>query len=204
MIIDLSHLITESLPVYPGDSETSLTQTKYIKTDKYINHKLNINMHSGTHIDGPMHLLDTDTYLNDYPLNTFIGDGCLLDVYKETIIDYKGEYEDQIKEDQIVLLYTGHSERYGKSECFSNYPVITRSFAELLVRKGIKMIGMDTPSPDHIPFQIHKYLFKNNILIIENLTNLQELVTVDEFEVIALPLNIRADSSIARVIARVK
>lgn len=45
MIIDLSHLITESLPVYPGDSETSLTQTKYIKTDKYINHKLNINMH---------------------------------------------------------------------------------------------------------------------------------------------------------------
>lgn len=72
----------------------------------------------------------------------------------------------------------------------------------MLVRKRVKMIGLDTPSPDKIPFEIHKYLFQNNILIIENLTNLEKLIDGENFEVIALPLKIRADSSIARVIAR--
>lgn len=204
MIIDLSHLIKDSLPVYPGDPETHLIHTKKIKTDKYNSHQLQISMHSGTHIDGPMHMVDCTKYLNEYPLHTFIGDGCLLNVYKETTIEYKEEYEHQIKENQIVLLYTGHSNWFGQSEYFSSYPVISSEFAELLVRKRIKMIGMDTPSPDKFPFEIHKYLFENNILIIENLTNLKELVDVESFEVIALPLNIRADSSIARVIARIK
>lgn len=74
----------------------------------------------------------------------------------------------------------------------------------MLVRKEIKMIGFDMPSPDKYPFEVHKCLFKGKILIAENLTNLEKLLDVGEFEVIALPLNIKADSSIARVIARTK
>lgn len=204
MIIDLTHLIVQGLPPYPGDSETELVQTKSITSDFHNNHQLKISMHTGTHIDGPMHFLDNSQYLNDFPLDTFIGEGCLINVYKEKVIDYRAEYEQQIKENQIVLLYTGHSECFGTSEYFSNYPVMTSRFAELLIRKRVKMIGMDTPSPDKVPFEIHKALFKSNILLIENLTNLKELLHAERFEVMALPLNIKADSSIARVIARVK
>lgn len=202
MIIDLSHEITETLPVYPGDDKVQLIQTKFFERDHYCNHQLNIGMHSGTHIDGPMHLTESTKSLSDFPIETFIGEGCLFDVSKESIIDYKEEYEKRIGENQIVLLHTAHSELFGRPEYFLNYPTITYEFAKLLVRKGVKMIGLDTPSPDEIPFDIHKYLFQNNILIIENLTNLEKLIDVENFDVIALPLKIRADSSIARVIAR--
>jgi kynurenine formamidase len=65
------------------------------------------------------------------------------------------------------------------------------------------MVGMDMPSPDKYPFEIHKLLFDNGIYIIENLMNLDKLLGIKKFEVIALPLKIKADSSIARVVAKV-
>jgi kynurenine formamidase len=204
MIVDLTQLICDGLPAYPGDDETSLIQSKYIQEDFYNNHYLKINMHAGTHIDGPMHLLDTNTYLNEFPLETFIGEGSVLDVSGETIIDYKEEYEELIQQKQIVLLYTGYSKYFGQSKYFTDYPTLTTQFAGLLIRKEVKMVGLDTPSPDKYPFEVHKSLFQNNILIAENLTNVERLLSVNSFEIIALPLRINADSSIARVVARVK
>ena len=66
------------------------------------------------------------------------------------------------------------------------------------------MLGIDTPSPDNFPFDIHKMLLNNNILIIENMTNLDKLLFIEEFELIALPLKIKADSSLLRAVARIK
>ena len=64
------------------------------------------------------------------------------------------------------------------------------------------MVCMDSPSPDLYPFEIHKLLLENNILLAENLTNFDSLLSVNNFEIIALPLKIHADSSPARIIAR--
>lgn len=204
MIIDLTHIIENEMPVYPGDVETVLVHSKKIHEDKYNNHQLSINMHAGTHIDGPMHLIDSNTYLSTFPIETFIREACLLDVSNQKIIDYKTEYEQLIQEKQIVILYTGHSQYYGQKKYFTDYPVLTKEFADLLVRKEVKMVGLDTPSPDNYPFNIHQYLFQNEVLIIENLTKVDRLLGVESFEIIALPLYIKSDSSIARVVARIK
>lgn len=203
MLIDLTHLIENGLPVYPGDQETSLLQSKHIRQDYYNNHQLDINMHAGTHIDGPMHLLDIQRYLSEFPLEYFIGKACLLDVTGQEIIDYEEKYESLIEPQQIVVLYTGHSKFYGQEEYFTKYPILTRGFAEMLVRKQVKMVGLDTPSPDKYPFEVHKLLFQHNILILENLTNVERLLNVSNFEIIALPMLIQADSAIARVVARI-
>lgn len=204
MIIDLTHRIESEMPVYPGDAETRLEQSKYFHIDGYNNHQLSVNMHAGTHIDGPMHLLDIQKYMSESSVEQFVGDGVLLDVQEAAAIDYKEKYEALIKEEQIVILHTGHGELYGQPAYFEDYPVLTTEFVDLLVRKKVKMIGLDTPSPDHYPFEIHKSLFSNHIFIIENLTNVKRLLGITSFEIIALPLNIKADSSVARVIARIK
>ncbi len=202
-LIDLTHMLQDRIPVYPGDSEMSLTQTKHLEADGFVNHELTINMHTGTHIDGPMHLTTSGLYLSDFPLNSFMGKGIVLDVSGMQTIEYLEAYEDLISEGTIVILYTGHSQYFEQELYFEQHPVLSREFAELLVRKKIKMIGVDTPSPDQYPFEIHKLLFENSILIAENLTNLEELLDVPSFEIIALPLHIKADSAIARIIARV-
>ena len=72
-----------------------------------------------------------------------------------------------------------------------------------MIELGVKIVGMDTPSPDRPPFAIHKLLFKNDILIIENLTNLEELLAHPQFDVIALPAKFDIEAAPVRVVAQV-
>ena len=201
-LIDLTHTIEDKLPVYPGDDETRVYQSKKLAIDKYNNHRLEISMHSGTHIDSPMHLTDRDEYISKLPLDKFIGEGCVLDVRNEALVKIKEEYREKVKENSIVLLCTGYDKKFGSYEYFNNSPIIDKEFAEFLIEKNIKILGLDSPSPDKYPFEIHNMLFDKDILIIENLKNIDQLLSVDKFEVIAFPLNIKADGSILRVVAR--
>ena len=201
-LIDLTHEIYDDMPVYPVDDPVELDKTKSFEEDSYNYFRLETGLHAGTHIDTPMHMTDDDTYMNEVPLDRFKGNGCVLDVRGQDPIEYKDEYSDIVKENDIVLLYTGYDEKYGSEEYYDEHPIVDESLAQFFVDKKIKMLGMDIPTPDKHPFNVHKTLFKNNILIIENLTNLSELLSVKEFKIIAFPLKIEADSSIARVVAK--
>lgn len=199
--IDLSHSILDDMPVHPYDDKVKLYQDKFMDKDKYVNFKIKMGMHAGTHIDTPMHLTNRETYINEIPLDRFAGRGVLLDVRNESIIKVKELYSDIVHENDIVLLFTGHSVKYGTEEYYTDQAIIDEGLADFFVEKNIKMLGMDLPSPDYYPFEIHKKLFDNNILIIENLTNLSELTYEKNFEVIAFPLKIRAEASMSRVVA---
>lgn len=201
--IDLSQDIIDNMVVHPYDDKVKLYQDKYLEEDKYNNFRLEIGMHAGTHIDTPMHLTNRKTYINEIPLEKFAGKGCLLDARDERIIGFKQEYTEVVNENDIVILFTNYSDKYGTEEYYTNHPVINEDLADFLVEKNIKMLGMDLPSPDKYPFEIHKKMFKNNILIIKNLTNLLELVHINNFNIIAFPLKIKAEASMVRVIASI-
>jgi len=204
ILIDLSHDIITDMPVHPYDDPVKLYQDKFLDRDGYNNFKLEIGMHAGTHIDSPMHMTNIDSFINEISLEMFIGKGCLLDVRDESVIKYKEEYSSIVNENDIVILFTGYYEKYGTEEYYKEYPVVDKELADFFIDKRIKMLGMDLPSPDRYPFEIHKVLFNNDILIIENLTNLLQLLSIDNFEIIAFPLKIKAEASMARVVARKK
>ena len=147
-IIDLSQPIEDTMPVYPKDLKTNLAQIKYLNRDKYNNHRLEISMHSGTHIDSQMHLTDFKHYISELPLEPFIAEGCVLDVRDQLKIGYKDEYDTLIKENSIVLFYTGYDVYYGFKEYYENHPHIDIELCKLLIAKNIKMVGMDTPSQE--------------------------------------------------------
>lgn len=201
--IDLSHNIVNAMPVHPYDDSVKLYQDKFLKTNKYNNYRLEIGMHAGTHIDTPMHLTNKQIFIDEIDLDSFIGKGCLLDVRNENVIAYKEEYSDMVSENDIVLLYTNHSDKYGTEEYYTKHPIIDKELADFFIEKKIKMLGIDLPSPDIYPFEIHKMLFNHNILIIENMTNLSELLHIKRFEIIAFPLKIRAEASMVRVVAKI-
>ncbi len=204
-IIDLSQTVEDRMPVYPGDEDTRLVRSKQFEADGFNNHTLTISMHGGTHIDGMMHMTVSGEYISVAAPEEFINAGCILDVRNQAVIRAESGYAEMISANSAVLLYTGHAAYYGRPEYFSDHPILHMDFCKLLIRQNVRMVGMDMPSPDRFPFEIHKTLLKNGILIIENLTNLNKLLAPDikDFEVIALPLKIRADSSIARVVARI-
>lgn len=201
--VDLTRTITDRLPAYPGDDETVLRRSRDLGSDGFNNHRLETGMHAGTHIDTPMHLTRDERYVCDFPIERFIGNGVLVDVRGESVVDLRKEDETRIAKGDVVLFYTGHGAFFGKPGYFEDYPVLSKKTAGFLASMEIKMIGLDSPSPDRFPFDVHKTLFERGIFIVENLTDLDELLSAEKFEVMAIPLKIRADSSIARVFARV-
>jgi kynurenine formamidase len=189
------------MQIHPLDSPSFLLQEKYIERDEFNLFRLETGLHTGTHIDAPMHLTENKKYINDYDLNRFCGSAVLIDVRGQNVIKYKDSFNNLIKENCIVLFYTGHNIRYGREDYFTKHPVIDIKLAEFLVSRKIKMAGFDLPSPDNEPYPVHKLLLENDIMIIENLTNLEKLIHKG-FEIYAFPLNIKADSSILRVVAK--
>ena len=201
-MIDLSYDIENGMPVNPYDDPVKLYQDKYLESDSFNGYKLQTSMHAGTHIDAPMHLTDSDRFINDYPLDHFVGEGVLLDLRGENPMLYREAFSETVKEDDIVLLYTDHAKHFGEKAYYNNYPVIDKSLAAFFIDRGVKIVAMDTPSPDYFPFEIHKMLFAGGIFIIENLRSLHELAEIERFEVFALPLKVKAEASVLRVIAR--
>jgi len=202
MIIDLTHTLTDRLQVYPGDVSPSLVKHKDFHKNGYSDYMLTTGMHTGTHIDGPMHLTPDTGFISSLPADSFIGKGCVLNIEGKKIIKWKDSYTDIIMGKDIILINTGHGKYFGTERYLGNNPVLDMSFAKELVGRKIKMLGIDLMSPDKHPFIFHKLLLANNILIAENLANLDLLKDFGSFEVIALPLKIKADSSPARIIAR--
>ncbi|WP_027627812.1 cyclase family protein [Ruminiclostridium cellobioparum] len=201
--VDLSQPIHTGMPVYPGDSAVILKHDRVYSREQYNNHSLETGMHVGTHIDGRMHMLDVDEYIGNMPLEQFSGRGGIIHSENESVISLKPGYQEIIEGKDIILFHTGMDRFYGSEKYYNDHPVLDISICKCLAANNIKLVGVDMPSPDRLPFEIHKFLLQNNIFILENLTNLDLISEADVFEVFAFPLKINADSSMVRAIARI-
>lgn len=202
-LIDLSYEIYEGMPVYPGDIEVELENDKKVKEDGYSNHNLKMGMHAGTHLDLPAHMLKDNRYISDISLTYLSGRARLLNAAGQKVITVKDKYNDLIEKDDMVIIKTGFAAKYGKEEYFREHPVISEELAEFFVKKEIKLLGFDMPSPDQSPFRIHHKLFENNIFILENLCNLEKLPELEAFKLFIFPLKVRAEAAPCRVAAEI-
>lgn len=200
--IDLTHTFTSDMPVFPGDPAPELVKIADVSKDGFLDHKLTTAMHVGTHMDAPAHMLLGGKYLHEYPAEKFFGRGVIIDARGKTSADADLLSSADIKKGNIVLVCFGWSSEFGRDEYYQNYPEVALSFAQKLAELGVSIIGLDTPSPDRAPYNIHKILFKNDILIIENLANLEKLIDKN-FEIISLPAKFQADAAPCRVVANV-
>lgn len=200
--IDLSVLVNEETPVYPGDPPIKIEPAGVFAKDGYNDHLVSIGTHVGTHIDAPFHMIEGGKTLDQVPLDQFIGRGRLIKI-ENKIFKLEKIKQADIQKGDIVLFYTGFGDIYHKAEYLTDYPEIPVEIANYLVAKKIKMVGVDMISVDHPPFRTHKILLGGGVLIIENLTNLAELAG-QEFTVYALPIKFQIDAAPAHVIAEVK
>jgi kynurenine formamidase len=159
-------------------------------------------MHTGTHMDAPRHMLPGGDFMCDVPVEKFAGRGRLIDARGLKLVTEDLLTAAGLKRGDIVLVLTGWSKRFRDPDYFESFPEIAPAFAERLVNAGVSIIGLDTPSPDRAPYPVHKILLANGVLIIENLTALDALVGIRDFEVMALPSKFRSDAAPVRVVAR--
>jgi kynurenine formamidase len=201
-IVDLTQTIVHHMQVFPGDDPAILEVTHTLENDGHANSRLSLNMHTGTHIDGPQHMIKHHRAMADMPMDDFIGTGCAIDISKYEVFDDAGLIAQKAQGCTAVLFYTGLGQFFGTPRYTPEAPYVGVEAAKQLVRMKIKLFGIDAFGPDPSPYLTHHELFNNNILIAENLTNIDQLIDIPKFELIALPLKIKADSAPARIIAR--
>jgi len=200
--IDLTHTFTDDMPVYPGDGCAKLYQSSFIKDCGISNHRVESGMHVGTHMDAPLHMVDGGALICDFPVDKFQGHGVLIDARDLDTIDVPILDEYNIQEKDIILVWTGWDKKYRTDAYFEKWPVMTVEFAQALVAKKISLIGMDTASPEiEDTYPVHKTFLLNNVLIVENMTNLGSLEGASNFTVHAYPIKYKADAAPVRIIA---
>lgn len=195
--VDLSVVVDEGTPVYPGDPKVKIEPAGVFDKDGYNDHLVSIGTHVGTHMDAPLHMIEGGKTLDQILIEQFVGRGKVIEG-----LDIKTVQTAGIEAGDIVLFHTGMIEKYQKEDYFTDYPEISEDIANYLVKKKVKIVGVDMCSPDHPPFKVHKILLGGGVLIIENLTNLDQLAG-KEFTVYALPIKFALDGAPARVIAQI-
>jgi kynurenine formamidase len=201
-LIDLTHAFAEPMPVFPGDPPPRLRQTGEL--DGAPMFELTTGMHVGTHIDAPLHVFPEGASMADIPVERFIGPGVLIDARGRERIEGSLLEGVELAAGVVVVVCTGLSARFHEAIYYEEYPEVAADFAAALVRAHVRMLALDTPSPDRAPYAMHKVLLGAGVLIAENLTNLEALIGVGEFEVIALPLKLQAEAAPARILARLR
>lgn len=207
-IIDLTHTITESMPVYPGTEPPTLAPANTYEKDHFRETLLTMFSHTGTHMDAPAHIVPGKTTLDGFPAAQFAGKALAIDcrhmgagerVPLSAILQYGAKAE----EADFLLFNFGWDRFWGKPEYFGDYPCLDEDVVQYLMDHPKKGVGMDTISIDPMASLVtHRRLFENReMVVIENLTNLDQLG--DElFWFFALPLKFEnADGSPIRAVA---
>ncbi|QOR33911.1 cyclase family protein [Clostridium sp. 'deep sea'] len=195
------------MPYYPGTSKPVFNKL-FNYEDNGINYtQFEFTCHTGTHIDCPAHLTDKQLYTHNVALTNFCGKATVVDCTKYT---FNNEIQLAVLKDvaiadyDYVLFYTGFDKNWGKECYFSEFSVFSADLANYIADSKLKGIGVDLVSIDPVKntnYRNHKKVLGSNKIIVENLTNLEQLINKC-FEFYALPLKIKnGDGSPVRAIA---
>jgi len=215
-IIDLTYDLEEGMTIFdaPWHPPFSLKQLGKYEVEGRETRKVSFGTHTGTHIDAPLHFVKDGKSIEEIPLEKLIGEVTIVDfsklgengaVTKEMLSD--------IKITERMLFNFDWGKHWGTKRFYHNYPFFTKEAAEYLVSHNVKLLAMDTPSPDdsRIKFKgnilgtnkdspIHKIFLSNGIILVEYIANLDKVKNYYQWNIIILPLKIKgADGSPARV-----
>ena len=194
MLIDMTHTITQEIPIFPGTPVPALAPACTLTRDGFRETLLTLSSHTGTHMDAPAHLLQDGRTLDDMPMSQFSGRATVLDVSQEGPViteEFLRSHYDAIHSADYILFYTGWEDRWGTEGFLEDaFPVPNEEAARYLVSRGLKGVGTDAISIDRMSdsrVPIHHILLKDSILSLENLC-LKKVRGRKDFLFFALPM----------------
>lgn len=168
---------TINTPVYDGDPETRAERIKSIENgDGYNLTEISMSVHSGTHIDAPLHFYEEGSSIDNIRLNTFFG--------KCTVISVSGILTGEDME-RLLPYCKRRVLFHGEGKTF-----ISHSAAIVLAESRVVLVGTDAQSiaPSFDEERTHRELARAGIVILENLN----LSAIDdgEYDLCAFPIKL--------------
>ena len=208
-LIDLSHPLTEQVPIYPGDPEPRIFTATTVAEDGYNLSHVHIGTQTGTHIDAPFHFRDDGATVDRMGLDLTVGPALVVRVpgRRPRSRIARADLEphlDGLAPGRIVLFVTGWY-RHAGTELFFEHPYVDAAVGEVLLAAGVRTIAIDTLNADSTggdEFPIHEMFADAGGFIAENLAGTDALTPGVEPLLMLLPLNlVGCDGAPVRAVA---
>lgn len=173
--------------------------------------KIVLGSHSATHMDSPFHFINGGHGIDKNDLNICVGPVTCVD-FRNYDVGEIVSLDDikNVKVSERMLFVFGWFKNWKTDKYYKGFPFFSIEATEYLLRSGMKLMAIDTPSPDDgsainevDDSPNHKMLLSKDVVIVEYLCNTDKIDFTKKYEIFALPLKIAgADGSPARVIIR--
>ena len=172
MIHDISVLVRPGTPEWPGDAPFTCGWTCRLSEGASVNLSHTAGSpHVGTHADAPLHVRDGAPASDALPLDAFIGEALVIDVSATLQGELSlAEHDRALGGCVRLLLRTGRSIADGPFP--AGWPALSAGTAASLVRRGLRLLGVDAPSVDEREsktLDVHHALFDGGAYVLENL-----------------------------------
>lgn len=189
------------MPVWPGDQPFDPQWNARLSEGSSVNlGSVTMSLHTGTHTDAPLHVADGVPSIDECPLSAYVGPAIVIDYPTKGAIPASAIDGVDVQETPRVLFRTRSVPAPNVWEEEVGY--ISSELARRLSEEGAVLVGVDTPSVDHVDsktLETHHTQFGGGMMNLENLK--LDHVQPRKYQLIALPLRIEGmDGSPVRAV----
>ena len=193
-IFDVSVPIREGMVTYPGDPVVHMMRSASIADGDLVNlTRMDFGLHSGTHVDAPVHFIEGGSGVDSVPLEALVGPCEVVEVpdLSRAAVARSPEGAER------VLFKTPNSELWARDEFAEDFARLDGEAARVLVERGVRLVGVDYLSVGDEA--AHHALLEAGVVPIEGL-DLRGIEPASYF-LVAAPLKIEgSDGGPARVL----
>jgi arylformamidase len=145
-IIDISVPIRPGMVVYEGDPDVRLERSRSIAEGAIANNsRLDFGVHTGTHVDAPVHFIDGAAGSEALPLDALIGEAHVVDAtsVEEALDEAALRGLELPSSTERLILKTRNSRLWELEEFSHDFVRLTGSGARYLVEHGVRLVGID-------------------------------------------------------------
>jgi arylformamidase len=192
-IHDISLPIEPGLPTWPTSEGFHVRSVMRIAAGDSSNVSVvEMDVHTGTHVEAPLHFLEDGAPLDTVPVERFVGPARVVEVDGEVVTAAALEALGIEANPPRLLIRTANSDRWAKGwgPFDPVYVALTADAAQWIVDRGFQLVGLD-----HISIQryqdgpeTHQILMGAGVTILEGL-NLDD-VAAGEYTLVAAPVRL--------------
>ncbi|MCY4383981.1 MAG: cyclase family protein [Nitrospinae bacterium] len=204
-VIDITVPIQEGMPLWPGDPELKLRFHASFKAgDSVCLTEASLCLHTGTHVDAPVHFLPGEDGVEALSLETLMGPARVIEIENHECITSEELSTKNLEGATRFLIKTRNSDaRWWEKPFDPNFCHMTPEAAQLLLDNGMTLLGVDYLSvdPPEGDAPVHRLLMPRGLVLLEglHLSHAHE----GDYELIALPtLFTGRDGAPARAVLR--
>lgn len=222
---DLTHTYGADFPTYFGAPGIDMKQEFNFADHGFNLFSMNLNEHTGTHIDAPLHFSADGASVDEIPVGALVAPLCVIDIAAKAEADADAQVTPEdikawiaangdIPDNACVAMHSGWGGKTGgdgfrnaDGEGVMHFPGFHVEAAKMLIEEtGAQSMATDSLSLDHGPsadFATHYAWLPTGRFGIENIANLDKLPAAGATIVVGAPKHRGGSGGPARIFAMV-